>query len=95
MSENSLVTTIARMRVSGVTLIRFTIGLPRVFRPACGNSCTFEPETPPIIGENEHVRVRTRHVEPLDEVVFLEIRAGLATTTTPCRLYRDNGVRLM
>ena len=26
--------------VSGVTLMRFTIGLPRVLRAACGNSCT-------------------------------------------------------
>ena len=37
-----------------------------------------EPEATAVIGEDEHVRVRARHVKALDEVVFLEIRAGLA-----------------
>ena len=46
-SENSRVTTMARIRVSGVTLMRFTIGLPRVARPACGSSWTLSQKQRP------------------------------------------------
>jgi len=46
-SVNSLVSTIARMRVSGVTLMRFTMGLPRVLRASCGSSCTLSQKQRP------------------------------------------------
>jgi hypothetical protein len=46
-SRNSRTATIERILVSGPTLIRLTIGLPRVARPACGISWTLSQKQRP------------------------------------------------
>ena len=46
-SRNSRTGTIAGTFVSGVTLIRLTIGLPLAARPACGISCTLSQKQRP------------------------------------------------
>ena len=83
--------TIAETCVSGVTLIMLTIGLPLAARPACGISCTLSQKQRPSSVKHEHVVVRRRDEQVLDEILVLERlrrcsrarRAAASCTSTP------------